>query len=103
MPTLRSHVKRALARTEPSPEEAARMLAVIQEHDGSRARSRARIVLALAPVVIAALVVVVLHRRRPVEPPPPVAMATGIHLYLRVDGEPPEKAVTLDLVQNGEH
>lgn len=102
MPTLRSHVKRALARTEPSPEEAVRMLAVIQERT-SRARSRTRIVLALAPVVITALVVVVLHRRRPVEPPPPVAMKTGIHLYLRVDGEPPEKAVTLDLVQNGEH
>lgn len=103
--SLRDQVKRTLARTEPSPEEAARELDTIVKRARGASRTRARVVFVLAPVALAAVLFLVLRRPPPTpqpQPPPKVA-AGGIHLFLHVDGEPLELAVTLDLTQNGEH
>jgi hypothetical protein len=100
MPDLREHVRKTLARTEPSEREARTDLQAVL----ARRRSPRRYLYpAFAGAALAAVLLLILTRRPPkpiVPPPTPVA---GVHLYLRVEGEPPEKALAFDLTPTGEH
>lgn len=98
MPSLRERVREALARTEPGEREAHDELQTIL------ARSRGEIrpwwhmplsALTVGVVVVAAILVFVKTKSIPQSIPAPSEEA--IHLYLHVDGEPVEKALTLDL------
>ncbi len=98
MPTLRDHVKETLAAREPD-ERAARadLAAVMTRID--RPRRRWLYPAIGGPLVAAALVVLVLARRAP----PPEPVATGVHLYLHVEGEPADRALAIDLTVQGSH
>lgn len=102
MPSLRERVRTSLARTEPGEREARDELATIL----ARARGEVRpwwraplFALAAAGVVAAALVLVVRLPPRPAPPPRDEAL----HLYLHVEGEPLDRALTLNLTTKGEH
>ena len=98
MPDLREHVRKTVARTEPSEEEAR---ADFQQILARRRRPRRVLYAGFAGVALAAAAFLIATQRP--KPVPPPALQMGVHLYLRVDGEPPEKALAFDLTSPGEH
>lgn len=96
MPTLRDHVKEALAAHEPD-ERAARadLEAVMQRIE--RPRRRWIYPAIGGPLVAAAVVLLVVTRRAPAPEP----VAGGVHLYLHVEGEPADRALAIDLTVQG--
>lgn len=98
MPTLRDHVKDTLAAREPDEATAKSDLdAVLARAE----RPRRRALWLAVPAFAAAAAAVALVLARPPSAPPPAAQSAGMYLYLHVDGEPADQAVTLDLDTKG--
>lgn len=97
MPTLRDRVRETLSASEPGERAAARDLETILDRAKSRGRTKPRVrwPLLLAPALVAAALAspLLLPRHEP---------KSGVHLYLNITGEPPERAIALDLDSKGE-
>lgn len=111
MPTLRESLRQALTAAEPTNEEAAADLRAVLYRARQRARRRTLgfvLVPALAAASIATYFAVGNHDANPnltavsPAPSPHVAADLGVFLYLRADGEPEDRAMTLNLVVQGE-
>lgn len=113
MPTLRDRVRETLSATEPNEREARADLDAVLS--GSRRRTRRAWVFVLAPALATAAIVLYLAvpRGNPsatlapapsaasTQKPPQLA-ARGVHLYLRVIGEPEDRAIAIDLDSKGD-
>lgn len=96
MPTLRDHVKDTLAAREPDDAAAkADLDAVVARAE----RPRRRPLFLAVPAVVAVAAAIALVLARPPSPRP--APSAGMHLYLHVDGEPADQAITLDIDTKG--
>lgn len=107
MPSLREQVKKTLARTEPGEREARDELQTILAKSRGEIRPWWRApVIALTLGVAVAVAVVFFIRTKPspapvATTPPAIPVDQDIHLYLHVEGEPLDKALTLDLRTKG--
>ena len=106
MPNLRDHVRETLSAREPSDREARADLQAILDPSARRGRRVWPYVVApaLAAVAVIALVIGGLHEIRPIVDPRATAHADApeaLQLYLRVDGEPAERALALELTVKG--
>lgn len=103
MPSLREHVKKTLGRTEPGEREARDELRTILARSRGELRPwwRAPAIALTVGLAVAAAVVFLIRKPAPPAPAPIAAADHDIHLYLHVQGEPLDKALTLDLRTKG--
>jgi hypothetical protein len=102
MPSLREHLRRALAAKEPSPSEAKRDLERVlsRAKHGAERKPKAVPWSALVPVLAVAAGVAFYLRGR--AGPDPSVADRGVHLYVHLAGEPESQALAFDVDPHGE-